>query len=181
MADTAENQAAYPQMRSQIPGVGFQIARMVGIDLYRRRWEVGLHIRSIKTHRKAEHLKCKSPSMVQKEIHTHLIAYNLLQLTMVAALLGHDLPPTRLSFERSRGELSEYSASVRSGGTNLQAKWDAMLQSIREATVGVRLGRQEPRELKRRQEQYKLMTKPRDPSRNRYATAVWDSILAIQT
>ena len=140
-------------------------------DLYRRRWEVELHIRSLKTHMKAEHLKCKSPEMVRKEIHTHLIAYNLVRMAMIASSLQYATIPTQLSFERSRGELIEYAAAVRAGGTRLKERWSAMLESISEATVGDRPGRREPRELKRRPKNYRLMTKPRDPNRNRYAAA----------
>ena len=139
--------------------------------LYGRRWEVELHIRSIKTHMQAEHLRCHRPSMIRKEIHTHLIAYNLIRLTIEASALAHQLRPTRLSFERSRGELCEYAGCVRTGGSNLAGRWKRMLSSIAEAIIGDRPGRQEPREVKRRPKNYKLMTKPRDPNRNRYAKA----------
>lgn len=45
-------------------------------ELYRRRWEVELHIRSIKTQMQMEHLRCKTPQMVRKEICCHFIGYN---------------------------------------------------------------------------------------------------------
>lgn len=140
--------------------------------LYGKRWGVELHIRSIKTHMKMEHLKCKSPSMVRKEIHAHLIGYNLIRSTMTASALKFEIDPIRLSFERSRGELSEYAAGVRSGSVDADgSRWESMLWAVSQHTVGHRPGRKEPRELKRRPKQYKFMTKPRDPNRNRYATA----------
>lgn len=43
-------------------------------DLYAQRWQVELDIRSLKTHMQMEHLRCKSPSMVRKEIYAHMIA-----------------------------------------------------------------------------------------------------------
>lgn len=54
-------------------------------ELYRKRWQVELHIRSIKTQMQMEHLRCKSPSMVRKEIHCHLIGFNLVRRVMVAS------------------------------------------------------------------------------------------------
>ncbi len=45
------------------------------------------------------------------------------------------------------------------------------LKTQTQLTVGDRPGRQEKRELKRRQKNYKLMQSPRNPNRNRYATA----------
>ena len=64
MPDTPENQAAYPQQKSQKPGCGFPIARILVVVttlldaetyppeeiavLYRRRWQAELHLRSLK-------------------------------------------------------------------------------------------------------------------------------------
>ena len=48
-------------------------------DLYSQRWQVELDIRSLKTHMQMEHLRCKSPSMVRKEIYAHMISYNLIR------------------------------------------------------------------------------------------------------
>ena len=45
-----------------------------------------------------------------------------------------------------------------------------LLATIAELRVRIRPGWQEPRDLKRRPEQYKLMQKPRNANRNRYAT-----------
>ncbi|QDV64127.1 IS4 family transposase [Crateriforma conspicua] len=140
-------------------------------SLYGRRWSVELHIRSLKTQMTMEHLRCQSPRMVRKEVHCHLIGYNLIRAAMIASALKFRLSPTRLSFTGAMQALEEFAASLRLCGGRSQQQWKNLLETISELRVGNRPGRQEPRELKRRAKQYKLMQKPRDPNRNRYATA----------
>lgn len=140
-------------------------------SLYSRRWAVELHIRSLKTQMQMEHLRCKSPQMVRKEIHCHMIGYNLVRAAMLASALKLGISPTRLSFTGAMQALEEYASSLRLGSGRRHEQWECLLETISELTVGHRPGRQEPRELKRRPKQYKLMRKPRDPNRNRYATA----------
>src|SRR5262249_4340447 len=48
-------------------------------DLYERRWEGEVDIRSIKSVMPMDILRCKGPEMVRKEIWAHLLAYNLLR------------------------------------------------------------------------------------------------------
>ena len=139
--------------------------------LYGRRWNVELHIRSLKTQMQMDHLRCKSPPMVRKEIHCHMIGYNLVRGAMLAAALKFELAPCQLSFSGAMQAVEEFASSLRLGSQNHLAQWDCMLKTISELTVGNRPGRQEKRELKRRQKNYRLMTCPRNPNRNRYATA----------
>lgn len=140
-------------------------------DLYRSRWQVELHIRSLKIQMQMEHLRCKSPQMVRKEIHCHMIGFNLVRAAMLASALKFNLCPTRLSFTGAMQALEELAACLRLRSTNRAQQWDNLLETISELAVGNRPGRLEKRELKRRQKNYKLMTTPRNPNRNRYATA----------
>jgi putative transposase len=140
-------------------------------SLYGRRWSVELHIRSLKTQMTMEHLRCQSPQMVRKEVHCHLIGYNLIRAAMLASALKFRLSPTSLSFTGAMRAVEEFAASLRLGGTRHDQQWDSLLETIAGLPVGNRPGRQEPRELKRRPKRYKLMQTPRDPDRNRYATA----------
>lgn len=140
-------------------------------SLYGRRWSVELHIRSLKTQMTMEHLHCQSPRMVRKEIHCHLIGYNLIRAAMLASALKFRLSPTRLSFTGAMQAIEEYASSLRHRSGRAEQQWANLLETISELRVGNRPGRQEPRELKRRPKKYKLMQKPRDPNRNRYATA----------
>lgn len=140
-------------------------------SLYGRRWSVELHIRSLKTQMKMEHLRCQSPQMVRKEIHCHMIGYNLVRAAMLVSALKFHLCPTQLSFTGAMQALEEFASCIRHRSGCYAEQWESLLQTISELTVGKRPGRQEPRELKRRQKRYKLMQKPRHPNRNRYATA----------
>ena len=138
--------------------------------LYGRRWSVELHIRSLKTQMQMDHLRCQSPQMVRKEIHCHMIGYNLIRAAMLASALKFDLCPARLSFTGAMQAVEEFASCIRLRSGRFTEQWEGLLETISELTVGHRPGRKEPRELKRRAKQYKLMQKPRDPNRNRYAT-----------
>ena len=67
--------------------------------------------------------------------------------------------------------VEEFAASLRLRSGRIEQQWSNLLETIAEQTVGDRPGRQEPRVLKRRHKNYKLMKTPRNPNRNRYATA----------
>ena len=140
-------------------------------SLYRRRWLVELHIRSLKTQMQMDHLRCKSPQMVRKEIHCHMIGYNLVRAAMLASALKFDYCPSRLSFTGAMQALEEFASCLRLQSGRRDSQWNNLLETISELTVGDRPGRQEPRELKQRQKNYKLMKSPRNPNRNRFATA----------
>jgi hypothetical protein len=48
-------------------------------ELYRRRWQAELHLRSIKTVLQMDHLRCKTPHRVRNEFFMHLVGYNLIR------------------------------------------------------------------------------------------------------
>lgn len=139
--------------------------------LYHRRWLVELHIRSLKTQMQMEHLRCKSPQMVRKEIYAHLIGYNLVRAAILACALRFDMCPSRLSFTGAMQAVEEFAATLRlrSGGRDEQ--WENLLATISELKVGGRPGRCEPRELKRRPKNYKLMRQPRSSAATSCAAA----------
>lgn len=138
--------------------------------MYYRRWSVELHIRSLKTQMQMDHLRCKTPEMVRKEIYCHMIGYNLVRCAMLASALKSKLNPWQLSFTGAMQALEEFAASLRLGTTGCDQQWSNLLDAISELEVGHRPGRQERRERKRRPKSYKLMMRPRNPNRNRYAT-----------
>jgi putative transposase len=139
--------------------------------LYYRRWSVELHIRSLKTQMQMDHLRCKSPQMVRKEIHCHMIGYNLVRCAILASALKFSMCPSQLSFTGAMQAVEEFASSLRLGAGRREEQWESLLEIISELVVGNRPGRQEKRELKRRQKNYKLMQCPRNLNRNRYATA----------
>lgn len=140
-------------------------------DLYRRRWLVELHIRSLKTQMQMEHLRCKSPQMVRKEIYAHMIGYNLVRAAILACALKFNLCPSQLSFTGAMQAVEEFGATLRLRSGRREEQWQNLLATISELEVGHRPGRSEPRELKRRPKQYKLMQQPRAARENSYDTA----------
>ncbi|MHC5779008.1 IS4 family transposase [Nostoc sp.] len=52
------------------------------VGLYGKRWDVELDLRHLKTTLGMDVLRCKTPSMVRKEIYVYLLAYNLLRSLM---------------------------------------------------------------------------------------------------
>jgi putative transposase len=129
--------------------------------LYHRRWLVELHIRSLKTYMQMEHLRCKSPQMVRKEIYAHMIGYNLVRAAMLACALRFNMCPSQLSFTGAMQAVEEFAATLRLRSGGREEQWQNLLATISELTVGGRPGRSEPRELKRRPKNYKLMRTPR--------------------
>ena len=54
-------------------------------ELYERRWDGEVDIRSLKSAMQMDVLRCQTPEMVRKEIWAHLLAYNLLRTVMAVA------------------------------------------------------------------------------------------------
>ena len=69
--------------------------------LYKRRWNIELDLRNIKTTLGTAHLRCKTPAMAVKELWVYLLAYNLIRLLMAQAALLADQVPRQLSFKHT--------------------------------------------------------------------------------
>tara|TARA_A100001391_G_scaffold57541_3_gene35233 strand:- start:157 stop:450 length:294 start_codon:yes stop_codon:yes gene_type:complete len=96
----------------------------------------------------------------------------LLRWAILASALTLDLCPSRVSFTGAMQAVEEFAATLRLGWGRRVEQWDSLLQVIGEIGVGIRTGRQEKRELKRRKKHYKLMmSTPRNPNLNPCATA----------
>lgn len=130
-------------------------------QLYSYRWHAELDILAVKQSLNLEHLRCKSPEMVRRELWTIVLAYNLVRLVCAQAACIHDKLPRQMSFTL--------------GCNSLLSQWlmppdDAIRQTLGRHhlfqiachEVGNRPGRIEPRVIKRRPKPYKLMTKPRN-------------------
>jgi hypothetical protein len=143
-------------------------------DLYRRRWQVELFLRDIKTTMGMDILRCKTPDMVHKELTMHLIAYNLVRLTMLEAAAGQNLPVERISFKGTLSALRQWAPSMAAARErNRSALWKWLLGSLARDLLPLRPNRVEPRARKRRPKNYQLLNKPRHifkeiHHRNRY-------------
>lgn len=130
--------------------------------LYKERWHVELDFRNIKTTMGMETFSCKSPDMVKKEMWIYFLAYNLIRLIMAQSASLADILPRQISFKHS---LQIWLAYRQQHSSESQDDLSMLLLLIVENTVGHRPGRIEPREIKRRPKQYKLLTKPRNVSK----------------
>jgi hypothetical protein len=54
-------------------------------QLYRRRWDAELNLRSRKAVMQMDHWRCKTPHRVRNEFYRHLVAYNLIRKVMAVA------------------------------------------------------------------------------------------------
>ena len=138
-------------------------------ELYRFRWNVELDIRSIKSGMNLGFLRCKSPEMIHREFWTILLAYNLIRATVALAARNNKVLPRSISFTSACQYVlaSWQEFSNRCKLSVWRTYCETMLKAISKCEVGDRPGRFEPRVIKRRRDQYKLMTLPRSILRAR--------------
>jgi len=137
-------------------------------ELYGYRWHAELDIREIKSWLHLEHLRCKSPPMVRREVWTTLLAYNLVRTTATSAALLHGVEPRQISFTATCQHVLSAWMVLATSTAQSDARLSlcrALLERISQVLVGNRPGRIEPRVLKRRRHRYPLMMKPRDELR----------------
>jgi Transposase DDE domain len=137
-------------------------------DLYLKRWNVELDLRSIKIVMQMDVLRCKSPDMVDKEIWIHMLVYNVIRGLMVTAAAENGATPRELSFKGALQAITAFRETLRTGGPKLRSQLrQAMYEAIAYDRVGDRPGRVEPRAKKRRPKQYDLLNCPRKEARKR--------------
>ena len=134
-------------------------------ELYQRRWLVELDIRAIKITLGMDILRCQTPEMVRKEIWTCLLAYNLIRQTMLDAAQLNGRSPRQLSFSAALETIAASWLVI-----VLDESWSVRLVEVQLANlakhlVGTRPHRVEPRAIKRRPKEQRLLTKPRDQAR----------------
>lgn len=118
-------------------------------DLYWRRWNCELDLRSIKQSMHLDILRCKTPPMVAKEIHAHLLAYNLLRGTMTESAKRKGLEPRQISVKGTMQAIESFTPVMMATNAG-EVLYDALLTTVATHRVGNRPGRQEPRKRKRR-------------------------------
>lgn len=132
------------------------------VGLYGKRWDVELNLRHLKTTLGMDVLRCKTPSMVRKEIYVYLLAYNLLRSLMWLAGTTYSTPPLRLSLQGTRHHLNNFIPQLlAAASTQCLPVYRTLLKVIAHKAVPERPGRSEPRVRKRRPKAYPLMTKSR--------------------
>lgn len=129
-------------------------------ELFRRRWQAELNLRSLKSVLQMDHLRCKAPQRVRNEFYMHLLAYNLIRRTIAIAADNAQIEPWTLSF---KGALQIMNHLLPVLHTTIAAdNWCTdLLNAIAAHRVADRPDRFEPRVKKRRDKTYSLMIKPR--------------------
>ncbi len=143
--------------------------------LYRRRWEMELRLRDIKTTMGLEQLRCKSPAGCRKQLWMGLLAYNLIRTVMAPAARRARLAVRHISFAGTLQRLRQFAAGRLLAGSPAES-YRTLLDHLATDRLPRRLNRREPRAVKRRPKNYQLLTKPRHefreaPHRNRYKAA----------
>ena len=136
-------------------------------ELYGFRWNVELDIRAIKQTLGLDHLRCKTPEMVRRELWVTLLAYNLIRKLIATSAAIHGKQPRRLGFTLAcQTVLASWMLLSTGSCSNWPAMHVTMLTHIAANEVAHRPGRIEPRVLKRRRHRYPLMQRPRDQLRS---------------
>jgi hypothetical protein len=152
------------------PSVG---GRQIG-ELYERRWDGEVDIRSIKSTMKMDILRCKTPEMVRKEIWAHLLAYNLLRTVMAVAASANEVGPREISFKGAKQTLSAFAPKLEAARPQQRAGLvDALLVAVACHRVGNQPGRWEPRARKRRPKPSKRLNQPRHVAKRAQNRVKW--------
>jgi hypothetical protein len=138
-------------------------------EVYRSRWLVELDIRAIKCSLGMDIVRAKTPAMVQTEIWSCLLAYNLIRMKMLQSCAANGRMPRTLSFTTTLQLLANnwLLASV----MLTKELVELGQQTSSSEVVGNRPDRVEPRANKRRPKLIALLTKPRHIARLELITA----------
>jgi DDE family transposase len=134
-------------------------------ELYRRRWQAELNLRSLKALLQMDHLRCKTPHRVRNEFYMHLLAYNLIRRVMALAAAECEIPPWAVSFKGTLQTLNQF-LPLLTNSITIDEWCAALIRCIVVQPVGNRPDRIEPRLVKKRPKQYKWLMKPRAQYKN---------------
>jgi putative transposase len=136
-------------------------------NLYRRRWQAELNLRSLKTHLQMEHLRAKKPDTIRKEFYTHLLAYNLIRGIIREAAVTARVAPHQLSFKGALQSVNTFLGIIIADTRNVRRHYSALLWMVAAHRVADRPDRIEPRLVKQRPKPHKLLQEPRAAARCR--------------
>jgi Transposase DDE domain len=123
-------------------------------ELYGQRWQIETNLRHLKQTMKMDVLRCETVNGVLKELTVFALVYNLVRAVMYEASQRQEVPVQRISFADALGWLrnSKPGSELRRLKVNPE-----------------RPDRYEPRVVKRRQDKYSRMTRPREVLRKQLA------------
>jgi putative transposase len=135
-------------------------------QLYHKRWQVELDIRSLKTTLQMDRLRCRTPFMMEKEVWAHVLAYNLVRKVTAQSAWQSKVRPRSISFKATlqviRGGWQKLTETM---GEDYVRLAKSLLRALRKQRVGNRPGRCEPRAVKDRGKPHRLLQEPRAEAR----------------
>lgn len=148
--------------------------------LYRKRWDVELFFRDIKTTMGFEILRCQSPEMIRKELLMCFIAYNCIRRLMFEAASDEGITARTISFKGSLQAIRSWESRMGASQLDRRERFSMMADlylALAQCKIPERPGRSEPRCLKRRPKPFQLLTRPRHEMkeiqhRNRYRAEI---------
>lgn len=131
-------------------------------QLYGLRWQATeVNLRHLKTCLKMEMLTAKTPTMVRKEIWTHLFAYTLLRTLMWQAAASR-LSPFQLSVQGARQQFNHIVSLLATLAKSARQRlYQVLLEQVATDVLPIRPHRSEPRVVKRRPKPFPRMQQPR--------------------
>jgi len=107
------------------------------IELYGHRWNIETDLRSLKSTLQLEQLSSTTPEMVAKEIHTGMLAYNLVRAVTCVAAQNADLKPRQFSFTRVRNVINAFAPMIAAAKDERQAQqlFDDMMYYVHQAKL----------------------------------------------
>ena len=117
-------------------------------ELYRKRWDVELDIRSMKQTLKMNILLGRSVDIVEKEMILGVVAYNLTIMVRRLAARRAEVSPRDLSFTRTLALVNAFARGVGVGDPEQQQRrFERLLEAVARCRLYRRGGRDRPREL----------------------------------
>jgi len=123
---------------------------------------VELDIRDIKQTLGLDHVRCKTPEMVRRELWVTLLAYVLIRKVIATSAAVHDKQPRQLGFTLAcQAILASRMLLATGSARDPRGLWTSALARIARNEVANRPGRIEPRAIKRRLHRYPLLHRSR--------------------
>lgn len=91
------------------------------VNLYGKRWNIEVDLRTLKGTLQLEQLSCNSPEMVAKEIVLGMLAYNLVRAVMFVAAQRAGLAPRVFSFTQVRNVINAFAPRIAAAQTAEEA------------------------------------------------------------
>ena len=132
-------------------------------QLYRRRWNMELSLRHLKTTLQMEQLSCKTPNNLQRELWMHFCIHNLVRRLMFEAAAKANVPLDRISFAGALAATRRYAEALLQARTGRQRKAlrEQLYRVLAADLVPERPARREPRAVKKRPKSYPRLSFPR--------------------